>query len=205
MAGNGCAFHLEKEFKEMKTIPLRTLLFLALCCDLGLFSKRLIGPAANIFTDALHIPGGIGTSFSLMFLVIAVMLFPRFGCGTVMGMVQSALALSMGMVGSMGALSPIGYILPGLMIDLLAWATKNTPLSLPGRMALLNACAALIASLTANTIVFRLWGPPLLLYACVSVTSGAMCGLLGAQVTARVKPVIGAGPAQGQRRTVQEG
>lgn len=189
----------------MKKIPLRTVLFLALCCDLGLFSKRLIGPVANIFTDALHIPGGIGTSFSLMFLVIAVMLFPHFGCGTVMGVVQSALALGMGMVGSMGALSPIGYILPGLMIDLLTWATKNTRLSLSCRMALLNACAALTASLTANAIVFRLWGPPLLLYACVCVTSGALCGLLGAQVTARVKPVIGAGLAPEQRKTVQEG
>ena len=45
------------------------LIFLALCCDLGLFAKRIIAPAANLLTDSLHIPGGIGTSFSLMFLV----------------------------------------------------------------------------------------------------------------------------------------
>ena len=58
----------------MKRFSLRNLLFLTLCCDLGLFSKRLIAPAANILTDFLRIPGGIGTSFSLMFLVVAAAL-----------------------------------------------------------------------------------------------------------------------------------
>ena len=64
----------------MKRYSLRTVLFLALCCDLGLFSKRLISPAANLVTDSLHIPGGVGTSFSLMFLVIAAMLVSQPGC-----------------------------------------------------------------------------------------------------------------------------
>lgn len=50
----------------MKQIPLKKYIFMAICCDLGLFSKRLIAPVANIITDALHIPGGIGTSFSLI-------------------------------------------------------------------------------------------------------------------------------------------
>jgi len=54
-----------------KHMDLRHLLFLAICCDLGLFSKRLISPLANIVTDFLHIPGCISTSFSLMFLVSA--------------------------------------------------------------------------------------------------------------------------------------
>lgn len=196
---------LEKEFINMKDLPLRTLIFLALCCDLGLFSKRLIGPAANIITDALHIPGGISTGFSLMFLAIAAMLVPRFGCGTIMGMVQSVLALGMGMVGSMGALSPIGYVLPGLVIDLIAWMTQSWRISLHGRMMLLNAAAAVAASLAANWIVFRLRGAPLLLYLCVSATSGALCGLLGAQVTGRLLPVIGAGLAQRPAKQVKEG
>ena len=42
----------------MKHLRLRQIIFLALCCDLGLFSKRLIAPFANVITDALHIPGG---------------------------------------------------------------------------------------------------------------------------------------------------
>lgn len=188
----------------MKNYPLRTVVFLALCCDLGLFSKRLIGPMANILTDALHIPGGIGTSFSLMFLVIAVMLVPHFGCGTIMGTVQSALALGFGMVGSMGALSPIGYILPGIAIDLLARLTRNARLSSRDRMALMNAAAAICASLTANWIVFRLRGVVLLLYVCVSATTGTLCGMLGASIVRRLKPVLGVQLAEKRKVTVKE-
>ncbi|MGI6254721.1 MAG: hypothetical protein ACOYJZ_03715 [Acutalibacter sp.] len=185
----------------MRKLPLRTLLFLTLCCDLGLFAKRIIGPVANIFTDALHIPGGIGTSFSLMFLTIAAAVVPTFGCGTIMGAVQSVLAMAFGMVGSMGALSPIGYILPGVAIDLLTWALRRTRLSNPGKLAVINSCAGVVASLAACAIVFRLRGPVLLLYLCVSATSGALCGTLGAQVVQRVKPLF---PAVSQREVVSK-
>ena len=175
----------------MKTFRLRTLIFLALCCDLGLFSKRLISPAANLITDFLHIPGGIGTSLSLMFLVIAAVMVERFGCATIMGAVQSVLALAFGMVGSMGALAPIGYIVPGLVIDILLAITRKSPLSQRDRVVLANAAAAPCAALTANLIVFRLSGMVLLLYLCVSVTSGAIFGLAGGSVVRRLTPVFG--------------
>lgn len=175
----------------MKNWSLRELIFLALCCDLGLFSKKLIGPAANVVTDALHIPGGIGTSFSLMFLVIAAAVCGHRGCGTVMGVVQSALALGFGMVGSMGALSPIGYIVPGIIIDITLGLTQRTQLQLTERMTLANALAAASASLTANLIVFRLWGPPLWLYLAVALTTGTLCGVLGSTVVKRILPVLG--------------
>lgn len=175
----------------MKSNRLRTLIFLALCCDLGLFSKRIIAPAANLITDALHIPGGISTSFSLMFLVVAAAVVGRFGCATVMGAVQSALALAFGMVGSMGALSPIGYIVPGLAIDTVLAVTRRSPLSQRDRIVLANAAAAPCAALTANLIVFRLQGPALLLYLCVSASTGTVAGLLGAELVRRLVPILG--------------
>lgn len=195
-AGNGCAFHCEKEFIHlMRHFRLRRLLFLALCCDFGLFAKQLVSPFANLITDALHIPGGIGTSFSLMFLVIAVALVPHPGCATVMGTVQSMLALVMGRVGSMGVLSPIGYIVPGVVIDLVMRLTR--PLPLADRMMIANALGAVGASLTANWIVFRLWGAPLALYACVAATSGALCGLLGSRIVPLVTRAISFGNQKG--------
>ena len=175
----------------MKSFRLRTLIFLALCCDLGLFSKRLIAPVANLITDFLHIPGGIGTSLSLMFLVIAAVMTERFGCATIMGVIQSVLALSLGMVGSMGALSAIGYIVPGFVIDLLLSLTRKSPLSRRDRIVLANAVAAPCAALTANFIVFHLQGVVLLLYLCVSATSGAIFGLVGAEIARRLAPIIG--------------
>ena len=184
----------------MKRLRLRTLIFLALCCDLGLFSKRLVSPAANLVTDFLHIPGGIATSFSLMFLVVAAVMIERFGCAAIMSIVQSALALAFGMVGSMGALSVIGYVVPGFAIDILLFVTRRSPLSRRERVVLANAIAAPCAALTANLIVFRLRGMVLLLYVCVSATSGAIFGLLGAEIVRRLTPIFGAEFHKTQRR-----
>lgn len=185
----------------MKTFPLRTLIFLALCCDLGLFSKRLIAPAANLITDLLHIPGGIGTSLSLMFLVVAAVTVERFGCAAVMGAVQSGLALAFGMVGSMGALSVIGYIVPGIVIDLLLAVTRKSSLSRRDRMVLANAAAAPCAALTANLIVFHLQGVVLLVYLSVAASSGAIFGLAGAELARRLIPIFGAKLQQSRSKT----
>ena len=185
----------------MKTPRLRTLIFLALCCDLGLFSKRLISPVANLFTDFLHIPGGIATSFSLMFLVVAAAMVERFGCATVMGIVQSVLALAFGMVGSMGALSAIGYVVPGIVIDLLLFVTRKSPVPRRERIVLSNAVAAPCAALAANFIVFHLQGAALLLYLCVSATSGAIFGLLGAELARRLTPIFGTELQQNRNKT----
>ncbi len=175
----------------MRGSKLRRMIFMALCCDLGIFIKRFISPLTNILTDSLHIPGGIATAFSLMFLVIAVSLMPRFGNGIIMGAVQSGIALAMGMVGSMGALTPIGYIIPGLMIDGVFLLTRKTKLPLEVKMVIANALAGMSASLAANLIVFRLRGVVLLLYLSVACTCGAICGLVGANVTKRLLPIIG--------------
>lgn len=184
----------------MRSYRLRTIVFLALCCDLGLFSKRLIAPAANVITDALHIPGGIGTSFSLMFLVVAAMLVPRFGCATIMAAVQSVIALSLGMVGSMGALSPIGYIVPGVAVDLLVALTRRMPLPRTERAMLINAAAGVCAALTANLVVFRLQGAALMLYLCVAASSGAICGVPASELVRRLAPVIGRSLQEETRR-----
>ena len=185
----------------MKTFRLRTLIFLALCCDLGLFSKRLIAPTANLITDFLHIPGGVGTSLSLMFLVIAAVMVERFGCAAIMGAVQSGLALAFGMVGSMGALSAIGYIVPGIVIDLLLTATRKSPLSRRDRIVLANTAAAPCAALTANFIVFHLQGTALPLYLCVSAASGAVFGLAGAELARRLAPIFGTELQQNRNNT----
>lgn len=171
----------------MNKDKLRRLIIMALCCDLGLFSKRLIAPAANVITDALHIPGGIGTSFSLMFLVVAAGLMPRFWCGTIMGAVQSLIALSLGMVGSMGALSPIGYIVPGFVIDCVMWAERRLNAKTQYTVIIANMLSAAAASITANLIVFRLSGVVLLLYVSVALTSGAICGVLGCELLRRLQ------------------
>ena len=179
----------------MNRFSLRNLLFLTLCCDLGLFSKRLIAPAANILTDFLRIPGGIGTSFSLMFLIVAAELVPVFGCAALMSMIQSAIALSLGMVGSMGILSPIGYIVPGIVIDLIFLLSRKIGLGTDLTLTTANMLGAAAASLTANLIVFHLPGVPLALYIVVALASGAVCGGFAGVLVKRLRPVISASRA----------
>lgn len=172
----------------MNHLRMRRLVFCALCCDLGLFAKRLIAPVTNLFTDALRIPGGIGTAFSLLFLVLAAALLQRPGCAVLMAAVQSALAVSLGMVGSMGVLSPLGYLLPGLVIDAVLWAGRRTGLTGLLPVMLANMLGSVAAALTANAIVFNLRGVVLALYLTVSLLSGALCGLLASKLLVRLAP-----------------
>ena len=175
----------------MKKLSLKHLIFLTLCCDLSLISKRLISPVANILTDFLHIPGGIGTSFSLLFLVLGAMLVPFFGCAALMGFLQGIIALSLGMVGRMGALSMIGYILPGIVIDCVIAVAKKTHLSDRITAFAANALASVTAGLVANIIVLRLDGIALTIYLGIAFISGAICGYLSGILYKCLQPVIG--------------
>ena len=178
------------KYSSLKHLNLRAWLFMALCCDLGLFSKKLISPAAHLITGFLHIPGGVSTSFSLMFLVTAAALMPTFGCAALMGAVQSMLALFLGMTGRMGLLAPIGYILPGLAIDLILFAFRKITNHTSAGIILASIAASVTACLTTNMLVNRLWGIVLLLYVFVSAVSGALCGVLAVSLVNRLQPVI---------------
>ena len=139
--------------------------------------------------------GRVSTGFSIMFLVVAAEVV-RGGrqnndawkyCGTLMGMVQGFLALCLGRIGSMGLLAPIGYIVPGVAIDLIYGLSSRFDFDRTERMVFANALAAVMASVTANVIVFRLWGPVLLLYLCVSAVSGTIYGFLGAAIAGKLQ------------------
>ncbi len=184
----------------MKKTKLMMLNFMALCIVLGIVSKKVMNPFANLITEALHIPGGISTGFSIMFLVIAaeIVKFSCYDsydgmaekCGLLMGTVQGLVTLAMGRVGSMGILMPIGFMATGAAIDFVYKLVRYTGCSRKERMVLANSFAALMASVTANIIVFRLWGPVLVLYLAVSALSGMIYGFLASAVSTRVEPVF---------------
>lgn len=173
----------------MKNIRVRDLILLALFADIGFVAKRVISPFANVLTDFLRVPGGIGTAFSLMFLVIGACLIQRKGSATVMGLVQCILAMALGMTGAMGMLSPIGYILPGIVIDLTIALCQRYDASRSLTMTCANAAGSLMAVLSANFIVFRLHGAVLALYLLIGLFSGSLCGLLSAVILRRIQPL----------------
>ena len=183
----------------MKHSKLAMLNFMALCCVLGMFTKKLINPFANIITEALHIPGGISTGFSIMFLVIATEVVKGqhsdirddtiCKCATLMGIVQGFLSLALGRVGSMGIFMPIGFIIPGMSIDFIYSLQKYIKFSRTERMVFANALAAIMASVTANVIVFHLKGSVLGLYLCVSGVSGIIYGYFGSSIASRLRSI----------------
>ncbi|MDO4458783.1 MAG: ECF transporter S component [Clostridia bacterium] len=174
----------------MKISKLQCLVFMALCCSMGIFAKKLIAPVANMITDFLRIPGGIGTGFSLMFLVIAAVFVRKPSAAALMGAVQSVIAVFLGTVGSMGALAPIGYIIPGIVIDTVIFVFGKMKLSRTEIMIIANSLGAASASVTANFIVFGLRGVVLVLYLCVSLLFGALFGFLGSVIAKRLEPVF---------------
>lgn len=164
--------------------------FMALCCVIGIISKKLINPFANVITDLLHIPGGVSTGFSIMFLVIAVEMIRKPKCGTLMAMVQGLLSLALGRVGSMGIFMPISFIATGIAIDFVYYVGKYINLTRLERMMFSNSLAAFSASFVANFIVFQLTGPVLCLYLSVSALSGMCYGFLSSMLVERINPAL---------------
>ena len=82
----------------MKKLSARQLTLMAFCLLLGLCAKRIISPVTNVLTDFFRIPGGsAAVGFSLAFLLIGREAAPVFGSATLMGFLQSLLALALGL------------------------------------------------------------------------------------------------------------
>lgn len=174
----------------MKIQRLRTLVFLALCCDLGLFSKYMIAPVSNAVSDIFQIPGGINTSFSLVFLLSAAMLVPHFGVCTLMSLVQALLAFFLGMTGRMGAFAAVSYLVPGMGMDVMLHLLRRRRIPMWTKMTLVNALSSLVASLTADLLVFHLHGMALLPFLLSALFFGGLFGLFGAAIVARLSSVL---------------
>ena len=172
---------------DKKKISLTSLIFMAICCDLAIMSKKLISPLANIVTEFLHIPGGISTTFALMFIIIGANLCEFVGCATLMCFVQSMIAIISGHTGSMGMMVIVSYVVPGIVIDLLMLCLKPFVKKRTAKaVALTNALSGVSAAVCANCITFRISGIPLLIYLLVAFTSGCIFGAVASIIIKRI-------------------
>ena len=166
------------------------LLIMVVFCFAGVLCKKLINPVANAITGALHIPGGISTAVALMFLVIAASLTKRKWSASAMGMMQAAMALAMGSMGSMGLLRPLAYLIPGIVIDLVMLIPEGKSGGLftsRAKAFFANILSSVSAALFADIVVFHLPTKPLMAYLCVAALSGAVCGFVAGAVVAPIK------------------
>ena len=176
-------------FLKIKRFTLRQLIYMALCSDLGIVCKKLTSPFANIITDSLHVPGGIGTAFSISFIVIAAVLINRFGAGMLMSIIQCITAFAIGSVGNMGALSIIAYFFPGLVIDVVCLLADRFKLGRQLKAFLSCTLASVTACIVANALVFDLSGVVLGLYCSIGAFAGALGGLFSITIIERLVKV----------------
>ena len=166
---------------------LSELLIMVVFCAAGVFCKKLINPLANAITDSLHVPGGISTAVSLMFLVIAAGITKRRWSASAMGLMQASVALAMGSMGSMGFLLPVSYIVPGVVIDIVMLAGEKIHFSMRVRAFIANILSSVSAALFADIVVFHLPAKPLMVYLCLATLTGSVCGYLAGSVISLIE------------------
>ena len=165
----------------MKTMPrqrftLRELCLMTFLAVFGMLFKPLVSPAFNLITDFVRVPGGSMTAgFSLLFRVFAAARIRKPGTALLMGLVQAAMSLSMGISATAGILVFITYTMPGAAIDLILCSGWFDRFPLKLRMSAAGAAGVLAGAAFTNMLYFRLPLTAFLLFYLLGILSGA-CG-----------------------------
>lgn len=176
----------------MKTMPrqrftLRELCLMTFLAVFGMFFKPLVSPAFNLITDFVRVPGGSMTAgFSLLFLVFAAARIRKPGTALLMGLVQAAMSLSMGISATAGILVFITYTMPGAAIDLILCSGWFERLPLKLRMSAAGAAGVLAGAAFTNMLYFRLPLTAFLLFYLLGILSGACGGVFAWHLSRRL-------------------
>lgn len=165
----------------------RDLVLIAILAALGIAIKPVVVPLAHVVTAPLFIPGGaLAGGLYMMWLVVGMGIVGKRGTATLIALVQALLVMFTGVVGSHGAMSLVSYTAPGVVMDL--------GLLVIGHSACCLACctiagvlANVTGTLTVSVIFFRLPPIPLALAVATAALSGAIGGVLAAQVAGRLR------------------
>ncbi len=156
---------------------IRDICLMGLFAALGMVSKPIISPIANLLTDFIKIPGGSVTAgFSMMFIVFCTQCVGKKYCGLLMGVVQAAISIGSGVSATVGLLVFITYTMPGIAVDLVLCSGLFNFLPLKQRMCFAGAIAVFAGALFTNMLYFRLAFVPFLLFYIFGIISGAFGG-----------------------------
>jgi len=153
------------------------LLYIAVMSALGLAVKPIVTPLIHIVSAPLMIPGGsLAGGFYMMWLVLAVLIVKKPGTGTLVGVVQAIVMISLGYFGSHGAVSLISYTLPGLIADFaaLVFRKADSPLS----HVMICSSANITGALIVTFLVMRLAFLPMIISVVAASVSGIIGGIL---------------------------
>lgn len=172
--------------KNYKTVDY---VLIALLAAIGIASKPIFSPIANVITDPFMIPGGsTAGGLYMIWLVVGTQLIKKPHTATLIGSVQGMLAIITGVTGFQGLLSLVVYTLPGVTIDLvLKVIKKHVPLSI--RLPLAGLCGNLTGTFLTNLLFFRLKPLPCALFFCMSILSGCIGGYLSLMLTRKLQTI----------------
>jgi len=183
--------------RDSLKLPLLDMVVISLTAALGMVSKPVIGPLARFITGPIGIPGGVlAGGLYMMFMVFAYGMTRRLYAGTLTALIQAILAVFTGIGGSVGLLSIITYLPPGIAVDLVMFLFKLF------RQPRATALACFLSCMAANVAgTFMMWGVvfgmplsvmsfvPVLLAFSAAALSGGLGGLLAYFVLKRVRRV----------------
>lgn len=171
------AANLGSHMSILRRFSTRDLITIAIMAAIGIAIKPLISPLSKLISTPLMLPGGsFAGGFYMMWMVLAVALTGKPGAATLFGVIQAVVVLINGSFGNHGALSLLTYTLPGLVLDLVAFAFRDKK-KLFSHLSLC-AIANLTGSLTMSVIIFRNPIPMLIATGCLALASGIVGGYL---------------------------
>ncbi len=169
---------MKKRKKFLDRFTVFELMVISLTAALGLASKPIILPLAQMITGPLFIPGGsVAGGFYMMWIVLGASLVQKRGTATAIGLLQGVIVMITGSFGTHGVVSVLTYGLPGLAVDV-AFAVTRKQLKDPFDFFIAGAIANIGGTYLSNLVFFRLPWLPLI----ISLSTGALSGGLGGLV-----------------------
>lgn len=173
--------------KFFDRFSLYDLIIIAMVSALGVATKPIIVPLANIITGPLFIPSGaVAGGFYMMWLVLGYGITGKRWTMTLIGFVQAILVMGTGIVGSHGALSLFTYTAPGILADLGLLLIGHRVCCLPCAF-LAGMLANAAGTIMVNFVYFRLPLIPLVLSLSAAALSGGLGGIVAFQILGQIR------------------
>lgn len=170
---------MEREKKRfLSNFSVYNLIIIALVSALGIASKPIVVPLVHVITGPLFIPGGaVAGGFYMFWIVLGRALVKKTGAGILIGIVQAILVIATGTMGTHGIMSIISYTLPGIVVDLVFFFSRNKKYN---SLHYMFGCmfANVTGTLISNILFFRLPFVTVILILSAAALSGAVGGLI---------------------------
>ncbi len=176
-----------RDRQNTRYLKLSDYVILAMLAAMGIASKVIIVPLAQVITGPLFIPGGVvAGGFFMMFIILGTAITGKLGAALLMSLVQAVLVTITGTFGSHGAASLLTYTFPGLAVEVWFFLSRHRGCC-PVCCFIGGMVANVAGTVAVNLAIFNLSLIPLLLSMAVAALSGGLGGLVASSIARNLK------------------